>query len=214
MLTLGEKLRPGSPSLPQNVLDTEVYEFPWPSFSASEINISGLPSLNHALYLFTTVKFHLGQTYRLFDEVEFESEIKDFYANAVQNVPQYRVWFIKFLLVLAFGTAFHTSHTTAQQPPGARFFSRAMALMPGTGCMWKESMLGIEILAMAGLYLFCIDDRESAHCYVGRPSLCSDDSGNTRLFLIRLVSSAMRYASPKWRAFIHSFPKKSLARKR
>ncbi|KAH0591670.1 hypothetical protein MHUMG1_10580 [Metarhizium humberi] len=166
MLTLGEKLRPGSPSLPQNVLDTEVYEFPWPSFSASEINISGLPSLNHALYLFTTVKFHLGQTYRLFDEVEFESEIKDFYANAVQNVSEYRVWFIKFLLVLAFGTAFHTSHTTAQEPPGARFFSRAMALMPGPGCMWKESMLGIEILAMAGLYLFCIDDRESAHCYL------------------------------------------------
>ncbi|EFY98027.2 Zn(II)2Cys6 transcription factor [Metarhizium robertsii ARSEF 23] len=166
MLTLGEKLRPGSPSLPQNVLDTEVYEFPWPSFSASEVNISGLPSLNHALYLFTTVKFHLGQTYRLFDEVEFESEIKDFYANAVQNVSQYRVWFIKFLLVLAFGTAFHTSHTTAQEPPGARFFSRAMALMPGPGCMWKESMLGIEILAMAGLYLFCIDDRESAHCYL------------------------------------------------
>ncbi|EFY88563.1 C6 transcription factor [Metarhizium acridum CQMa 102] len=134
MLTLGEKLRPGSPSLPQNVLETEVYEFPWPSFSSSEMNISGLPSLNHALYLFTTVKFHLGQTYRLFDEEEFESEIRDFYANAVQNVSHYRVWFIKFLLVLAFGTAFHTSHTTAQQPPGAQFFSRAMALMPGPGC--------------------------------------------------------------------------------
>ncbi|OAA35555.1 C6 transcription factor [Metarhizium rileyi] len=199
MLTLGEKLRPESPSLPQNLLETEAYELPWPSFSASDIDISGLPSLSHALYLFTTVKFHLGQTYRLLDEEEFEGEIRDFYTNAMQNVSQYRVWLIKFLLVLAFGTAFHTPRTTAQQPPGARFFSRAMALIPGPCHLWKESLLGIEILAMAGLYLFCIDDRESAHCYLSNAIRIAQMEGlHTQLPEEELGAEKVTYCQDLW----------------
>lgn len=166
MLTLGEKLRPDSLALPRELLEPEVYDVPWPPMLLPEVDISCLPSRSHALYLFTTVKFHFGQTYCLFDEKRFEEEISAFYASAVQETPGDCVWFIKFLLVLTFGTAFHTPQTSAKEPPGAKFFSRALAIMQNPTRLWKESLLGIEILAMTGLYLFCIDDRESAHCYV------------------------------------------------
>ena len=42
-------------------------------------DISGLPSLDHALYLSETVKFHLGQSYRLYNEDEFIHNVREFY---------------------------------------------------------------------------------------------------------------------------------------
>ncbi|QMW35971.1 hypothetical protein G4B84_011500 [Aspergillus flavus NRRL3357] len=108
-------------------------------------DISGLPSLDHALYLSETVKFHLGQSYRLYNEDEF-----------IHN----------FLLVLAFGTAFLHRSGRSKDPPGSKFFIRAMSLMPDQAPLWKGSLLAIEVLGMAGLYLYSIDQRESAHIYV------------------------------------------------
>lgn len=154
--------------IPPQLVENDIYTISWNTQPPHDPpDISGLPSLDHAIYLFYTFKFHLGQTYRLFDEVEFENQIREFYANAQQKAVENRLWYVKFLLILAFGTAFHTSQPTLNsEPPGSKFFVRAMGLMPDHTALWKDSLLAIEVLAMAGLYLYSIDERESAHVYV------------------------------------------------
>ncbi|KAI8669806.1 hypothetical protein NCS57_00796800 [Fusarium keratoplasticum] len=170
MLMLGDKLQPGAQMIPPQLVENDIYTISWNAQSPHDLpDISGLPSLDHAIYLFYTFKFHLGQTYRLFDEVEFENQIREFYANAQQKAVENRLWYVKFLLILAFGTAFHTSQPTLDnEPPGSKFFVRAMGLMPDHTALWKDSLLAIEVLAMAGLYLYSIDERESAHVYLGQ----------------------------------------------
>lgn len=163
MLMMREKLHPEDPSVPPHLLNPKVYTLAWSTSSAVDIpDMSGLPSLNHAIYLLNTAAFHLGQTYRLFDEAEFEHQIRDFYANALQRIIGSRVWLAKFHLILAFGTAFHTPPSDSMEPPGARFFTRAMALLPDVASLWNDSLLAAEVLALASLYLYSADQREAA----------------------------------------------------
>lgn len=165
---LGDKLQPGGNLIPPQLIEDDVYTLSWNIRPPHEKpDVTGLPSLDHAIYLFHTFKFHLGQTYRLFDEVEFVNEIRDFYSDAQSKAEESRLWYVKFLLILAFGTAFHSSQwMPSTEPPGSKFFVRAMGLMPDHTALWKDSLLAIEVLAMVGLYLYSIDERESAHVYV------------------------------------------------
>ncbi|KAF5657455.1 hypothetical protein FHETE_10425 [Fusarium heterosporum] len=170
MLMLGDKLQPGVETIPPQLTDDDVYTLSWNNRPANEKpDVTGLPSLDYAIYLFHTFKFHLGQTYRLFDEVEFVNQIRDFYSDAQTKAEENRLWYVKFLLILSFGTAFHLAQPVpSNQPPGSKFFVRAMGLMPDHTALWKDSLFAIEVLAMVGLYLYSIDQRESAHVYLGQ----------------------------------------------
>lgn len=167
---LSEKLHLESPYDAPNFSDRDIYPLKWKSAASDDPpNISGLPSIDHALYLFNTVKFHLGQNYRFFDEEAFVTDMKEFYyGNALEKATRCRLWFVQFLLILCFGNAFLSRSRNTRDPPGAKFFVRAMSLMPDLASMWKDSLLAIEILALVGLYLYSTDHRESAHVYVGQ----------------------------------------------
>ncbi|KAE8355439.1 Zn(II)2Cys6 transcription factor [Aspergillus coremiiformis] len=169
-LMLTEKLQLESPYMTPSYLDRDIYPFQWKQATAEgPPDINGLPSIDHALYLFNTVKFHLGQKYRFFDEDTFLADIHEFYyGNAIKKATDSRLWFVQFLLVLAFGNAFLLQSRNAKDPPGAKFFVRAMALMPDHASLWKDSLLASETLALAGLYLYSIDHRETAHVYIGQ----------------------------------------------
>lgn len=148
-------------------MNPPAYNLTWSTSSATDLpDLTGLPSLNHAIYLMNTVAFHLGQTYRLFDEQEFEQQIRAFYANALQRMIDSRLWLAKFQLILAFGTAFHTPPTDGPTPPGAKFFTRAMSLVPDAASLCGEGLLAAEVLALASLYLYSIDQREAASLFV------------------------------------------------
>lgn len=166
-LMMSEKLHLKSPYSDLNFLETDIYPLQWkPSVADEPPDISGLPSIDYALYLFNTVKFHLGQNYRLFDEELFVSNVQEFYyGNAIQKATECRLWFVQFLLVLSFGNAF-LSGSRNKDPPGAKFFIRAMSLIPDHASLWKDSLLAIEVMALTGLYMYSIDHRESAHVYV------------------------------------------------
>lgn len=169
MLILGENLKSSAPPLPKQMLEGDIYDLPSKSTSTQFPDTRYLPSLDHALYLFNTVKFHLGQTYRFFDDAELEAQIREFYSGHVaQKASESRLWFTKFLLVLAFGTAFHSRPGSAESrdPPGGKFFVQAMSILPDNMSLWRDSLRATEVLAMMGLYLFSIDERESAHVYV------------------------------------------------
>lgn len=177
-----EKLQLKSlPNVPTSS-EKESYPIRWEACPTNETpDISGLPSLDHALYLSETVKFHLGQSYRLYSEGEFIDNVREFYnGDSAKMATEQRLWFIQFLLVLAFGTAFLHRSKRSKDPPGSKFFIRAMSLMPDHAPLWKGSLLAIEVLAMAGLYLYSIDQRESAHIYVR--------------FMFRLVECVLAHA--------------------
>lgn len=209
-----EKLHLESPFTTPNSLDQEIYPLIWRHGAVDDsVDIGGLPSIDHALYLVNTVKFHLDQSYRLFDEATFLGHIHEFYyGNAFKKAAECRLWFAQFLLVLAFGNAFLLQSRNPKDPPGSKFFVRAMSLMPDPTSLWKEGLLAVEVLALAGLYMYCIDHRESAHVYVRIPaSLLFSDFSFADTWVSRLGKlSALRSLT----ACTPSFPKMNSVRRR
>lgn len=169
-ILMTEKLHHQYPHNAPTLRAKEIYPLRWEVLPASRPpDIADLPSLDYSLYLFNTVKFHLGQL-RFFSEEQFVERLQEFYhGNPVAVATEYRLWFIQLLLVLSFGTALLCRSKSPDQPPGSRFFARAMSLMPDHASLWKDSLLAIEVLALASLYLYSIDQRESAHIYVSVP---------------------------------------------
>ena len=166
---IAEKLQLAeSPYTAPNFEERELYPLNWKHSSAKDVpDLTGLPSIDHALYLFNTVKFHLGQTYRFFEDESFTETLQKFYyGSALEKASECRLWFVEFLLVLAFGKAFLSPSRRPGNPPGSNYFVRAMSLMPDHATLWKDSLLAMEVLALAGLYLYCVDQRESALVYV------------------------------------------------
>ena len=170
-ILMSETLHYKYPESAPTLIEKEVYPLRWECYATKERpDISGLPSLDYALYLFDTVKFHLGQSYRFFDEEQFVQNLNEFYhGDPIRMASEQRLWFIQYLLVLSFGSAF-LSRTKSDDAPGSHFFLRAMSLMPNHSSLWKDSLLAIEVLAMVGLYLYSIDQRESAYIYVSTSS--------------------------------------------
>ncbi|KAJ5355331.1 uncharacterized protein N7496_012543 [Penicillium cataractarum] len=165
-----DKLHLEKPHTVPSSLDKEVYPLHWrPASVEDPPDIGGLPSLDDALYLFETVKHHLDQHYRFFNEDCFTQHLHEFYStNSLQKATENGLWFVQFLLVLAFGNAFLLRTRSARDPPGSRFFVRAMSLLPDHTTIWKDGILAVEVLALAALYLYSIDHREAAHVYVGQ----------------------------------------------
>ncbi|OBR14946.1 Zn 2cys6 transcription factor [Colletotrichum higginsianum IMI 349063] len=169
-LMMAERLQLDTPFSAPSFLNDEIYVLKWRASTADEQpDISGLPSYDHALYLFNTVKFHLGQNYQLIDEKAFTKDLEEFYYGiASKKAAESRLWFVQFLLVLSFGQAFLSRSKTPKEPPGSKFFVRAMSLLPEPTSLWKDSLLAIEVLSLSGLYLYSIYQRESAQLYAIR----------------------------------------------
>jgi proline utilization trans-activator len=165
---MSESLHLESPYRTPSSLNQEVYKLRWrPARAEDPPDISGLPSIDDALYLLNTVKHHLDQHYQFFDEESFIKQLQEFYSdNSLQKATENRLWFVHFLLVLAFGNAFLLRSRNTRSPPGSKFFLRAMSLLPDYADLWTEGILAVEVLALAGLYLYSADHRESAHVHV------------------------------------------------
>jgi hypothetical protein len=59
------------------------YELEWNSRRSDPIiEITGIPSLNYAIYLTNTVKFHEGQPFHLFEESEYMRHLHEIYGQS------------------------------------------------------------------------------------------------------------------------------------
>lgn len=150
--------------------DDDIYPVRWKVGSAVDGNpdVSDLPSSEEARYLFNTVKFHLGQIYPLLDEKFFTTGMDKFYGEKpIGEMPEPpRLWFIQYFLVLSFGRAFLSRSKVPGEPPGWKYFSRAMSLMPDRAILARDILVSIEILGLSALYLYSIEHRESAQLFV------------------------------------------------
>ncbi|KAJ0414775.1 hypothetical protein BJY00DRAFT_305383 [Aspergillus carlsbadensis] len=168
-LMIAKKLHVESHYSGPELFDGDLYPIQWqPVRPNTHPDITNLPSIDHALYLFNTVKFHLGHNHLLIDETQFVENVHTFYyGDSIKQATECRLWFVQFLLVLAFGNAFLLPSKNASDPPGAKFFLRAMSLMPDHTALSRGGFLAIEVLSLTGLYLYSIDHRASANVYIG-----------------------------------------------
>ncbi|KAH8156977.1 hypothetical protein CIB48_g11271 [Xylaria polymorpha] len=135
--------------LPTNNLgfDCMIYELDWGGSRATPGPASPiLPSLDFALYLINAVKFHCCQIFHLFDEDAFMSCLLSFYDSPSQQPqPSEELWYVHFLLILAFGKAFTTKKSQGNRPPGEAYFSKALHLLPNMMMLWTLPIEAVEI---------------------------------------------------------------------
>lgn len=139
------------------------------TFSNNVKTTVSIPTKEYAIHLIQMVKFHCCQLFHLYDEQEFMGYLDAFYSQPSPPTPSMRrerLWYIHFLLLVAFGKAFVSRRSHGRRPPGSEFFTRAMELLPSTVTLSREPMMAVEILICLALYIHCLDYRMSAYNYV------------------------------------------------
>ena len=155
-------------ALPTGALlfDGAAYDLGWDGLRTTHSpEAPTVPTFDHAIYLINTVKFRCGQLYHLFDDDEFMRNLHEFYSQPKPN-PTAGLWYIHFLLMLAFGKGFVQHKVQGNRPPGADFFVKALQLLPDVSVLHNEPIESTEILCCVALYLQALDCRSSAHNYV------------------------------------------------
>ncbi|KAL6705524.1 hypothetical protein ACN47E_006641 [Coniothyrium glycines] len=112
--------------------------------------------------------FHCGQLVHLFEEDEFMANLHTFYSHSESGVWTESMWYIHFLLILAFGKTFVQHKHRSPRPPGADFFVQALKLLPDTNRLCREPVMAVEILCCVALYLQALDSRNAAHVLIGQ----------------------------------------------
>lgn len=150
------------------ITDGNAYQAQWTKAKSDAIiDTSGLPSQGHALYLLSTVDFHIGHVFHLYDSEELAKALQDFYGDIEHKAESSKLWYIQFLVIMAFGETFLLPPTRSKQPPVCSpYFTRAMSFLPDLSEMWNDPILSIEVLALVALYLYSLDMRDSSCCYV------------------------------------------------
>jgi proline utilization trans-activator len=155
----------GAP-LPTNYMlfDGTMYDLGWNGLRGFvDPDTAILPSSDYAMYLINAVKFHCGQMFHLFEEEIFMRDFSEFHDTS-QNPPQPKdLWYVHYLLILAFGKAFVVRGTPSRTPPGAELFVHAMKLLPDSIFLYTQPVQSVEILCCAALYLQCLDFRCPAY---------------------------------------------------
>ncbi|KAK7416873.1 hypothetical protein QQX98_004931 [Neonectria punicea] len=151
------------------LFDGSAYDLGWDgSRTALGPDTHPLPSLDHAIYLINTVKFHCSQVFHLFDEESFMKYMYDFYADPSVQPCAADLRHIHLLLILAFGKALVENNYQAKRPPGAEYFVKALRLMPSIHILFQEPILSTEVLCCIALYFQCLDYRHSAYNFIGQ----------------------------------------------
>lgn len=158
-----------TPRAPLN-LDGAAFRLRWqPKAEVDSSDLLKLPPVDQALFLYNTVKFRLGEIFSVVDERNFLQRFNEFHKHPLETAQTQRLWFVEYLMLLAFGKAF-TSYinTTAAAPPGSELAVRALSLLPDVAFLQDDrpALLAIEVLALIALYFQSIDMRSPAYQYV------------------------------------------------
>lgn len=122
-----------------------------------------LPTLDFAMFLIESVRFHYGRLFHLFDEQSFMHEFRGFHQGTRNSNIKPDLWFTHYLLILALGKAAQEGHCHGTAPPGADFFSRSMRVVPHLALADQDPSESIEILCCAAIYLQSLHKRQAAY---------------------------------------------------
>uniref|UniRef100_A0A0D2Y957 Transcription factor domain-containing protein n=1 Tax=Fusarium oxysporum (strain Fo5176) TaxID=660025 RepID=A0A0D2Y957_FUSOF len=174
------------PSVTGNI--RKVFDLRWDGtrkLTAQDVpDMSALPTKDFALYLINSVKFHCGWLYSLFDEDIFMERFRLFHENPSEYARAEPLWFVHYLLVLAFGKAFVVQSTKSRRPPGGDFFIQAMKLMPDFNFFDCDIIEEMQVLCCAALYLQSVDHIQQAYrlliSLLGLPLSIADETISAR----------------------------------
>ncbi|KAJ5376902.1 hypothetical protein N7509_013788 [Penicillium cosmopolitanum] len=151
------------------IFDGATYDLGWDGLrrSHSTAEPPAVPTYDHAMYLINVVKFRCGQLYHLFDESEFMANLQEFYSEPKPNATT-GLWYVHFLLILAFGKGFVKHKVQGNRPPGADYFVKALEMLPDVIVLHEAPIESTEVMCCIALYLQALDCRSSAHNYIGQ----------------------------------------------
>ena len=157
------------------LFEGSTYDLGWDGQrTLANVDVSILPAADFATYLIDAVKFHCGHLFHMFDEKTFMHHLHKFYEDPPNQTNYPRLWYIHFLIILAFGKSFIIRLRNGKRPPGSELFVQAMKLLPDITYMYSDAVQSIEILCCAALYLQCLDNRSAAYNTVTILSLRTD----------------------------------------
>ncbi|KAH7247778.1 hypothetical protein B0J15DRAFT_514539 [Fusarium solani] len=168
VLTMAHETLTGEPLPIDNLLfDGHVYDLGWDGLkencSQEEFDFSTLPAREFALYLINSVQFRCGTLFQLYDEDTFMRQFEQFHGNSDENEPMSPLWYVHYLILLAFGKAFVVQISKSASPPGSELFVQAMKMMPDLVLLDCCPIEKIQVLCATALYLQCIFCRPAAH---------------------------------------------------
>ncbi|KAK1479597.1 fungal specific transcription factor domain-containing protein [Colletotrichum cuscutae] len=165
---LGKRLPEAAPD-PWHLPHEGAFRMQWTPLGATETpDVSNLPPLDYALFLFNTVKFYLGAVFYVIDEPSFLKNLHELYEDPAGKASSARLWYAQYLLVLAFGKAFVVNSISHTAPPGVQYAARAMSLLPDLSGLNPDTIPAIQALALAALYFQCLDMRLAAYQHIGQ----------------------------------------------
>ncbi|KAK1708865.1 fungal-specific transcription factor domain-containing protein [Colletotrichum lupini] len=165
---LGKRLPEAAPD-PWHLPHEGAFRMQWTPLGATETpDVSNLPPLDYALFLFNTVKFYLGAVFYVIDEPSFLKNLHELYEDPAGKASSARLWYAQYLLVLAFGKAFVVNSISHTAPPGVQYAARAMSLLPDLSGLNPDAIPAIQALALAALYFQCLDMRLAAYQHIGQ----------------------------------------------
>ncbi|KAF9694385.1 hypothetical protein EKO04_007231 [Ascochyta lentis] len=94
--------------------------------------------------------------------------LNHFYQDPMTYAEAHLIWFIHYLVLMAFGKAFVTQTRRGSEPPGLQLFERALRLLPDVTFLINERVESTETLCCIALYLESVDHRTAAHVYIGQ----------------------------------------------
>ncbi|OHE97723.1 hypothetical protein CORC01_06928 [Colletotrichum orchidophilum] len=140
-----------------------------------------LPSEDEARRLFESMTFFIGYTQHHIDTREFSDRLAFFYANlgdTSQATSQAQMpWYLEMLLVFAIGKLFSggfdgegggggDEKSGRPVTPGSSMFAHVQARLPSLSELYSLGKLGIEIHALAAVYLQNANRKEEAYLYI------------------------------------------------
>ncbi|KAF4781920.1 hypothetical protein HER10_EVM0005103 [Colletotrichum scovillei] len=173
VLSMTHEAITGTALSPENLFfDGKVYDLKWdggriPS-PGDDFSLASLPTQDFAIYLINSVKFHCCRLFYLFEEESFMEHFATFHASAADQSKVPRLWFVHYLILLAFGKAFIVQTSKSHQPPGADLFVQAMKLMPDFTFFECDYIERMQVICCTSLYLHCISCRPAAYRYIGQ----------------------------------------------
>ncbi|KAB8279511.1 hypothetical protein BDV30DRAFT_201731 [Aspergillus minisclerotigenes] len=154
-------------------LDGMAFKLQWKQVSLEESpDVTNLPPLDYALFLYNAAKYYLASLSFLIDETLYLQELHEFYRDPAAKAASRRSWFAQYLLVLAFGKASITQRNPSGSPAGHQYASRAMALLPDLSGIHEDPLTSIQALSLAALYFQSIDMRKAAFQHIGQALRC------------------------------------------
>lgn len=145
-------------------IDGKVFQVHATELSLAPADIAGLPSLELSLFYVQSVKFRTYPFFHLFDESNFLFNLHRFHQDFATYAQTYRLWYVHYLLVMAFGKAF--AAPAQESRAGAELFDRALRLLPDITLLCSDPVASTEIFCCIALYLQSIDHRSASQVYV------------------------------------------------